>query len=503
MTRCTTKNLTQAEYNTNIALFNQWSQRLELAPQRQLRTAYRIPCVVHVVGTEQFMDSISDARIVDNIRQTNLDFNRQNQNFGDVPEFFQNIAIRPNLFNIFLQEIRRHDPVNLGDPSDNDVESELKLEIAPSVDPDNTCNIWLVGDQFSSLGYAYYPSAAAGQWFDGLVVRASTVASEDNPIPFSINGRTFNWAGRTITHEMGHYLGLEHTWGRGSSVSNTCTNTYDQPFQRGANDFYSTDYNPVYPLLDCDQFVYNDPDLGAIDYNSHGEMFYNYMDYSDDQTMSMFSIMQQRFMDFSIETFRNGMTYSNHTIIDIPLYQANKGFTINNANLKSSDINDSIGLPAFITNDNLGNLIELYIKPDTSCGSNYIYTCRVTPGDPLSAAIPDVTLCLSDLVGLHDDSEIKCILSRNGHLYYFIQHHKDSISPTGSEIYRYNLYRANIGSANNLSLIASDLSVIRRINNANRDITNNWSNTCFIDENYIIIGVPNTNTLFKIDYGVL
>jgi hypothetical protein len=183
-------------------------------------------------------------------------------------------------------------------------------------------------------------------------------------------------------------------------------------------------------------------------------------------------------------------------VVQIPLYQANLGFSVNNNYLEDirSNRTDS---PAFVVNHNSTSLIEYYVKSNSSCGCGYVYNIK----SPVSTT--DFTLCLSDVAGLYNDSEIKCILTRGSYIYYFVQQDRDPISPSGHAVYRYNLYRANIATPNNLMLMLDNLPVIRHFGDVNRDITNKWNNTSFIDENYIVIGIPNTNMLFRIDYGTL
>ena len=304
--RCGTKPQNPEKFLETQRLFSQWLKN----PRIQSHGRYDIPCVVHLVGTQAFLNSITDQQIQDNIEQTNRDYNRQNANYANVPAFFQNVSIRPNLFNIWLRDIIRVEN-NIGDAYIQNVEETLKQTVAPPVDNTQNCNIWITGPQLSALGYAYFPNDGRGNWYDGIVINSSTISSEDNPVSAGVG--SFLYMGRTITHEIGHYLGLSHMWGDGVSSSNNCTNAHNQPFQRGANDFFQSSYNPTYPKKDCAQFIYNDPDLGNIDWDISGEMFFNYMDYSDDGTMSMFSIMQQRVIEFNIETHRPEFLPSEHS----------------------------------------------------------------------------------------------------------------------------------------------------------------------------------------------
>ncbi len=70
---------------------------------------------------------------------------------------------------------------------------------------------------------------------------------------------------RTLTHEMGHYLLLDHIWGQGCSIDDDVADTPDQ-----------------------DDSYYGCPTLGAKTCGSN-DLFLNYMDYVNDACMFMFS----------------------------------------------------------------------------------------------------------------------------------------------------------------------------------------------------------------------
>ena len=77
--------------------------------------------------------------------------------------------------------------------------------------------------------------------------------------------------GRTLTHEIGHWLNLFHIWGDDGSGCGGTDEVDDTPNQAGGNTG-----KPVFPHVTCN----NAP---------HGDMFVNYMDYVDDDVMVMFS----------------------------------------------------------------------------------------------------------------------------------------------------------------------------------------------------------------------
>jgi Pregnancy-associated plasma protein-A/Secretion system C-terminal sorting domain len=118
-------------------------------------------------------------------------------------------------------------------------------------------NIWVCNIRYLR-GYATFPADYAKYpRFDGIVM----------------NTGFFTATGRTLTHEMGHWLNLSHLWGNRNG-SSTCETDFvdDTPAQK-----FSTQGCPSYPrLANCNPA---DPSV----------MFMNYMDYSDDLCLNLFT----------------------------------------------------------------------------------------------------------------------------------------------------------------------------------------------------------------------
>lgn len=187
---------------------------------------------------------------------------------------------------------------------------------------------------------------------------------------------------------------------------------------------------------------------------------------------------------------------SSNTIppyIKIPLYQADNGFTVKENYFRSIQ-NTKSDHPTFILSEG-NNILEFYVTLDPNCGSGYRYDIYHNNRTPIS-------LCVSDVVNTYSDSEIKAVLLKNNVIYYIIQQHKDPQSPTSSDngVYEYNIYKANINTPNNLISLVCGLKARREFTKLNRDMYNKWNNTCIIDDNYLIVGIPNSNAIFKISY---
>lgn len=125
-------------------------------------------------------------------------------------------------------------------------------------------NIWVCSLFGRSLGYATIPGGPAEK--DGIVINYDVFGNKGFLRPPYDKGRT-------ATHEVGHWLGLKHIWGD----SNCGTDDVDDtPNQKSYN--YS-----------CPSF----PHISSCSPDSNGDMFMNYMDFTDDACMNIFTSGQK------------------------------------------------------------------------------------------------------------------------------------------------------------------------------------------------------------------
>jgi hypothetical protein len=129
---------------------------------------------------------------------------------------------------------------------------------------DRYLNIWVCNLAESLLGYAQFPGGPAAT--DGVVILYTAFGTS------GVAAAPFN-LGRTATHEVGHWLNLRHIWGDRNDCGGTdfCTDTPNQQLPNAGK--------PAFPHMTCN----NGP---------NGDMFMNYMDYVDDDTMFMFTATQ-------------------------------------------------------------------------------------------------------------------------------------------------------------------------------------------------------------------
>ena len=233
------------------------------------RALVTIPVVVHVVYNTT-AENISDAQIQSQIAVLNQDFRKLNADVANTPSAFAGLASDSNI-EFCLASV---------DPNGNPTNGVLRVPTtATSFGTNNTVksstsggsnawnagkylNMWVCDISGGTLGYAQFPGGSAST--DGVVCDYQyfgTIGTATAP---------FN-KGRTATHEVGHWLNLRHIWGDDGTGCTGSDQVTDTPNAAGPN--YGC---PAFPTVTCS----NGP---------NGDMFMNYMDYTDDACMFMFS----------------------------------------------------------------------------------------------------------------------------------------------------------------------------------------------------------------------
>lgn len=232
----------------------------------------QITVVVHVVW-HQPHENISDQQIASQLAVLNQDFRRSNPDAEQIPPPFRALASDAHIEFVLASldphgaptsgiERRQSEESSFG--ADDGVKSAASggLDAWPSED---YLNIWVCPLGGGLLGYAQFPGGPPET--DGVVILQSAFGTLGTAAPpFHL--------GRTTTHEVGHWLNLNHIWGDDGTGCSGTDNVADTPNQGGPNGG-----QPTFPQISCN----NGP---------HGDMFMNYMDYVDDGAMFMFSTGQ-------------------------------------------------------------------------------------------------------------------------------------------------------------------------------------------------------------------
>ena len=233
-----------------------------------------IPVVVHVLYNKS-IENISDAQILSQIEALNQDYRRTNKDAANTPLPFRKAAADTRI--VFC--LAKVDPQ--GRPTTGIVRKFTKEPtfLADDAmkfssrggddawDATKYLNIWVCNLFGRTLGYAVLPGSPANK--DGVVIKYNVFGTTGTvTAPYN--------KGRTATHEIGHWLGLRHLWGDADCGDDGIADT---PPQQTSNSH-------------CTTF----PHVSACSVNEHGDMFMNFMDFSDDACMNMFTYGQKTAM---------------------------------------------------------------------------------------------------------------------------------------------------------------------------------------------------------------
>ncbi len=172
-----------------------------------------IPIVFHIIhnyGTE----NISDWQVKDAVRILNEDFNKQNADTIDIVNQFKPIAaicgVEFRLATIAPDGSCTNGIEHIQSSTTYSGGEQSKLNPWPN---ENYLNIWVVQEIASgAAGYTYYPGSADPDK-DGIIILSSYVGS--------IGTGDYHRA-RALTHEVGHWINLKHTWGSTNSPGVAC-----------------------------------------------------------------------------------------------------------------------------------------------------------------------------------------------------------------------------------------------------------------------------------------
>lgn len=283
------------------SLFRLNQEALEVETQQYLQNkshsasaaTYVIPVVFHVIYTTN-AGNISDAQILDQMNVLNTEFRRQQADTVLTPAAFlpfaapidmefRLVTLDPN-GNCTNGINRIYSNLSNCSFNNNDVKS---LSYWPS---NKYLNIWVVQSMHytgSTVcvggGYAQFPGGSPAT--DGINIRGDVIGS----IGTATNSSWGNFLGRYLIHELGHYFNLRHIWGDATCGNDQVADTPPHVFSNSG----------------CPNFPHN-PNSSCAGSNANGEMFTNYMDYTDGSCLNMFTAGQVARMTTALNSSISG-----------------------------------------------------------------------------------------------------------------------------------------------------------------------------------------------------
>jgi len=285
-----------------------WIRNNRNGQQRGTSTPVTIPVVFHIVYKNN-TQNIADSNIFRQVDILNECYRLQNTNFSQTRSIFDTIAADVEV-EFCLASV---DPA--GNPTNGITRTQaptsaffdpilgfdnVKRSANGGKDPwpaDQYLNIWICDMSLfgltAVLGYAQFPGG--NPLTDGVVIQYQFTG-------FMPNNTTSN-KGKTATHEVGHWLGLRHIWGDGQGSATPCD---------------STDYVDDTPNADTasqqtciiKNSCTNESNYWASIGIDPPDMMENYMDYSYDDCMTMFTLGQKDRMLGFLNTVRTSLLTS-------------------------------------------------------------------------------------------------------------------------------------------------------------------------------------------------
>jgi hypothetical protein len=227
----------------------------------------RIPVVIHVLHNAPHLN-ISDEQIKTQLDALNRDFRRINSDTVNTPARFKPLSADVQIEFVLATAdpkgrsttgiIRKQTTV-----ADWNMDDKIKFSSNGGDDAWDSryyLNIW-VGKMRSLLGYSSAPGGLVEK--DGLVINVSAFGTQNVSAPYDM--------GRTVVHEAGHWMGLKHIWGDTYCGDDLVEDT---PKQGGFTSGCPTTFR------------------SSCDNGTTGDMYMNYMDFTYDACMNLFTFGQ-------------------------------------------------------------------------------------------------------------------------------------------------------------------------------------------------------------------
>ncbi len=260
----------------------------------QAESVMRVPVIFHIVLNDDQLKDFDPTQVIAQLRVLNADYNRLNADTIRTPSEFAPVAGKLKIEFVPASQ----DP--LGHPTcgveivstmadgyyikSNDGAAYKLLSSWPN---DRYLNIWVINiNEPGNIGSSSFPDYILPGMPAPLDPRLDGVT-----IDFNVLGLTsglYN-RGRTLTHELVHYLGLLHIFDDTDNLGCLYTDYIDDTPPQD----HSTSYCPPSPPPSCTTGI--------------NRMYQNYMDYTPDDCMNLFTVLQADRMKIVLQNARPGL----------------------------------------------------------------------------------------------------------------------------------------------------------------------------------------------------
>ncbi|PJJ08230.1 pregnancy-associated plasma protein-A [Flavobacterium sp. 1] len=263
--KCASQDVLEAQLKADPTLAIRMNQieaftQNAILTKRLVNGKIEIPVVVNVLYRTA-AENISATQIQSQIDVLNKDYNALNSDYNSVPALFAGVKASVGITFVLDQVVRKSTTKTSW--GTNDAMKKTSTGGLAPISPTTKLNMWVCTIGSDILGYAQFPGGASAT--DGVAIDSRFFGlSGSANAPFNL--------GRTATHEVGHWMNLRHIWGDATCGSDLVSDTP----------------------------THNDKNFGSPTYPHYStcsgtpvEMTMNYMDYTDDNAMYMFSAGQK------------------------------------------------------------------------------------------------------------------------------------------------------------------------------------------------------------------
>ena len=367
-----------------------------------INSVFNIPVIVHIIHNNESVNSVSAtngnnlnaAQVIDQINILNKDFNGTNADTNLIPSVFKPLLGKFQL-NFCLAVVNPTGGI-LAEPGIDRInrvakgwnalpysQTYINATVKPNSiwDPNRYLNVWVAPLSNNLLGYATFPNPASSgiqgltgtfgsATTDGVVILNSSFGSVG-----TAQSGVYN-KGRTATHEIGHWIGLRHIWGDSNCGTDYCDDT--PPAQ-------TSNYN-------CPSFPYK---LGTCSGNTTGEMTMNFMDYTNDACMYMFTADQKYRAQLILTNSPIRAALITSTVCNLPTINNDIGisFVANPTYSQSINCIDNINPVIHVTNYGstpLTNALLTY-NVDGVNTQTFTWSGSAAPNTSFNVALPQIT----------------------------------------------------------------------------------------------------------------